>query len=172
MIRHTGDMSLTASGRARADRRAARGERFAAVLAAIVRRLPFGLARVVPPSLLGFAIINGFTFTVDLVLLTSLHGGLRWPLPVAVTVSYVTAFGLSFLLNRAFNFRSHGRLGRQVPVYVVVVAVNYLVWILGVTGGLAAVGVDYRVARIVGGLCEAAYMYVCMRWLVFRNVRQ
>jgi putative flippase GtrA len=167
-------MSLTASERARerAVRRAARGERFAAVLAAIVRVLPFGLSGIVPPSLVGFAAINGFTFTIDLVSLTSLHSGLRWPLPLAVTVSYVTAFGVSFLLNRAFNFRSHGRVGRQVAVYVAVVAVNYLVWILGVTDGLAALGVDYRLARIVGGLCEAAYMYVTMRWLVFRDARR
>lgn len=162
-------MPLTKSEQAPAGVRAGR---FAAVLAAIVRRLPFGLARVVPPSLLGYVIINGFTFCVDLALLTGLHGGLRWPLPAAVTVAYVTAFALSFVLNRRFNFRSHGRLGRQVPVYVAVVAVNYLVWILGVTAGLAAVGVDYRVARIVAGLCEAGYMYVSMRWLVFRDRRR
>jgi len=59
-------------------------------MTAIVRRLPFGLAEIIPASLLGFAVINGFTFAVDLGLLTTLHGGLGWPLPVSITVAYVT----------------------------------------------------------------------------------
>ena len=154
----------------RAQRRAARGERFTAVMAACVRRLPFGLAGIVAPSLLGFAVINLFTFAVDLLLLTTLHGGLRWPLPVSITVAYLTAFGLSFALNRALNFRSHGAVGPQVVTYAAVVAVNYLVWILGVGDGLAALGADYRLARIAAGACEALYMYAAMRWLVFRDV--
>jgi putative flippase GtrA len=161
---------MSRAGPARAQRRAARGERFAAVMAACVRRLPFGLARIAPPSLLGFVVINGFTFGVDLLLLTALHGGLRWPLPVSITVSYLTAFGLSYVLNRGLNFRSHGAVGPQVTVYAAVVAVNYLVWILGVGDGLAALGADYRLARVAAGACEALYMYAAMRWLVFRDV--
>jgi len=76
---------MSRAGPARALHRDARGERFTAAMAAIVGRLPFGLAAIVPPSLLGFAVINGFTFAVDLGLLTALHGGLRWPLPVSIT---------------------------------------------------------------------------------------
>jgi putative flippase GtrA len=144
-----------------------RGERFVAVLAAIIRRLPFGLSRIVPPSLLGFAVINGFTFGVDLTLLTVLHSWL--PLPVAITISYVAAFGLSYVLNRAFNFRSHAAVGPQVAVYIAVVAVNYLVWILGAGTGLTALGLDYRLSRIAAGCCEAVYMYCMMRWVVFRD---
>lgn len=59
--------------------RAQRGERYHALMAAIVRRLPFGLSRIVAASFLGFAIINGFTFSVDLGLLTLGHGVLKWP---------------------------------------------------------------------------------------------
>ena len=161
---------MSRAGLVRARHRDARGQRFGAVMAAIVRRLPFGLSAIVPPSLLGFVVINGFTFSVDLGLLTTLHGGLHWPLPVSITASYVTAFGLSYLLNRTLNFRSHGAVGPQVAVYVAVVIVNYLAWILGVGDGLAALGLDYRLARIVAGACEAVYMYSAMRWLVFRDV--
>jgi putative flippase GtrA len=146
-------------------------ERFVALMAAIVRRLPFGLDRVVAPNLLGFAVINLCTFGLDLALLTGLHGGLRWPVPVSITVSYLAASGLSYLLNRSLNFRSHGALGTQTGIYAVVITVNYLAWILGVGAGLAALGVDYQLARVAAGLCEAAYMYVAMRWLVFRDVR-
>jgi len=163
---------MSRAGPARTQRWDARGERFTAVMAAIVHRLPFGLAGILPPSLIGFAVINGFTFTVDLGVLTTLHGGLRWPLPVSITVAYLTAFALSYLLNRVLNFRSHGAVGPQIAVYIAVVIVNYLVWILGVGDGLAALGLDYRLARIVAGACEALYMYAAMRWLVFRDVQR
>jgi putative flippase GtrA len=151
---------------------ARRGERFTAVMAAVVRRLPFGLAGILPPSLLGFAVINSVTFAVDLAFLTTFHGELGWPLPVSITVAYLAASGLSYVLNRGLNFRSHGAVGPQVAVYAGVVIVNYLAWILGVGAGLAALGVDYRLARIAAGGCEAVYMYAAMRWLVFRDVQR
>ena len=140
-------------------------------MAAAVRHLPFGLARIVPPNLVGFAVMNGFTFACDLALLTALHGGLRWPVAVSITLSYAIASGLSYLLNRAFNFHSHAAIGRQLATYVGVIAVNYLAWILGVGAGLASLGVSYQLARTIAGLCEAVYMYAAMRWLVFRDTR-
>ena len=145
------------------------GERYAALMAAIVRRLPVGLDRVVAPNLLGFAVINLCTFTLDLALLTALHGGLHWPVPLSITLSYLAASGLSYLLNRALNFRSHGAVGRQAGRYAVVIAVNYLAVILGIGAGLAALGVNYQVARLVAGACEAGYMYAAMRFVVFRD---
>ncbi|WP_396122799.1 GtrA family protein [Actinokineospora sp. UTMC 2448] len=143
--------------------------RFNEAMDAVARRLPFGLSRIVPGNLVGFGVINGFTFAVDLTLLTIMRSGLGWPLPVSITIGYVIAFGLSFVLNRAFNFRSHAPVGPQVGIYVVVVVVNYLAWILGVGSGLAALGVDYHLARLAAGACEAVYMYAAMRWVVFRR---
>jgi putative flippase GtrA len=144
-------------------------ERFHRLCEIVVARLPLGLNSVVAPTFLGFVILNGFTFAVDLALLTVLHGGLRIALPVAVTVAYVCAFTLSYFLNRILNFRSHGAVGPQFAVYVLVVVVNYLAFIIGVSTGLAALGVEYHVARIVAGACEAVYMYSAMRWVVFRR---
>ena len=146
-----------------------RGERFGAAMATAVRRLPWGLSGVIPPSLLGFAVINGFTFGVDIALLTVLRSWVGLPLWLSITIAYVCAFALSYVLNRAFNFRSHAAVGPQVVVYVVVVVINYIVWILGVGAGLAALGVEYHIARMAAGVCEAGYMYCAMRWVVFRN---
>jgi putative flippase GtrA len=134
-----------------------------------VVRLPFRLSRVVAPTFLGFCVINGLTFSIDLAILTSLRGGLGLPVPIAVTVAYVCAFALSYVLNRTFNFQSHAPVGPQVAVYAVVVVVNYLAFILGVTSVLAAIGIHYQVARLVAGACEAVYMYSAMRWVVFRR---
>jgi putative flippase GtrA len=146
-----------------------RRPRFAAAMTAAARRLPFGLAGVVPPSLLGYLLINLCTFCLDLGLLTVLHGTLKWPLPVAITLSYGLASAVSYTANRILNFRSHGPLGTQLPLYVAVIASNYLIWILGVTDALAALGVEYQIARIIAALCEAVYLYAAMRWIVFRD---
>jgi putative flippase GtrA len=154
---------------ARTRARARRGERFSAVMTAAAARLPLRLARVVPPTLLGFAVINGSTFALDLLLLTALHAGLHWPVPASITLSYVTASSVSYLLNRALNFRSHAAAGRQSGVYAVVIAVNYFAIILGVGAGLAALGLSYQLARVTAGACEAAYMYAALRWVVFRD---
>lgn len=144
-------------------------DRFHNSCEAVVVRLPFGLRSVVAPTFLGFCLINGLTFGVDLAILTGLHSGLRLPVPIAVTAAYVCAFALSYSLNRTFNFQSHAAVGPQVAVYVVVVVVNYLVFILGVTTLLSAIGLQYQLSRIVAGICEAVYMYSAMRWVVFRR---
>jgi putative flippase GtrA len=142
--------------------------RFHTLCEAVVARLPFGLTSVVAPTFLGFCVINGLTFSVDLAILTGLHSGLGTPVPVAVTVAYACAFSLSYVLNRTFNFQSHSPMGPQVVVYVAVVALNYLLFILGVTSVLSALGVQYQLSRVIAGVCEGVYMYSAMRWLVFR----
>ena len=59
---------------ARAQRSTARGRQFSATMAAIAARLPLGLARIVPPTLPGFAVISTGTFGSDLALLTLCTG--------------------------------------------------------------------------------------------------
>jgi putative flippase GtrA len=142
-------------------------DRFRRACAAVVGGLPGPLGRVVAPSLVGFALVNGFTFAVDLVLLSLLVDGLRVPLEAAVTVAYATAFALSFLLNRWLNFDPERPVGVQVVLFVAVVAVNYAAVVLGVTQGLAASGPPYQLARLAAGACEAVFMYAAMRWFVF-----
>jgi putative flippase GtrA len=144
-------------------------ERFRRLCEVAVARLPFGLDSIVAPTFLGFIVINGSSFAVDLALLTLLHGMLHVALPVAVTAAYACAFTLSYFLNRILNFRSHAAVGPQFAVYVVVVVVNYLAFILGVNSMLVALGVEYHLARIGAGGCEAVYMYSAMRWVVFRR---
>lgn len=147
----------------------ARGQWFANAMTAISRRLPFGLSAVVPPNVVGYLLINGCTFGLDLLLLTTFHGGLRVPLPIAVTLSYAIASLVSYTCNRILNFRSHGNVGTQLPLYVVILTINYLAFILGLVDGLAALGVEYQLARILAACCEGVFLYCCMRWLVFRD---
>lgn len=146
-----------------------RGQWFANAMAAISGRLPFGLSAVVPPNVVGYLLINGCTFCLDLLLLTTFHGGLRVPLPIAVTLSYALASLVSYTCNRILNFRSHGNVGTQLPLYVVILTINYLAFILGLVDGLAALGVEYQLARVLAACCEGVFLYCCMRWLVFRD---
>ena len=143
--------------------------RFAAVVAAITRRLPFGLSEVVAPSLVGYLLINLCTFFIDVGLLGLFHGTLRLPIPVAVTLSYGTASVLSYVLNRVLNFGSHEAVGRQFPLYVVVSGSNYLIFVLGLTDLLSSVGVYYEFSRVLAACCEAVYLYCMLRWVVFRD---
>jgi len=149
----------------------ARGERFAAWASSVSSRLPFGLGRWFGGQVVGFCVLNLCTFAFDLLLLTSLHGVLGWRLWVSITCSYATALLLSYALNRALNFRSHAPVGPQLVVYAAVVGANYVVCILGVGDGLAALGLDYRIARACAGLCEAVWIFTAMRRLVFRDSR-
>jgi putative flippase GtrA len=138
-------------------------------MTAISGRLPFGLSAVIPPNVVGYLLINGCTFGLDLALLTTFHGGLGLPLPVAVTLSYGIASLVSYTCNRILNFRSHGNVGTQLPLYVVILTINYLAFILGLVDGLAALGVEYQLARFLAACCEGVFLYCCMRWLVFRD---
>ena len=141
--------------------------RFDAATAAVRRRLPGRLGARVPQTLIGFVAINGFTFAVDLTLLGLFDQLLEVPHPVAISVGYGVAFTLAFVLNRWLNFHAHGRVGSEVGRYAVVVTLNYAVLVLGMGGGLAALGVPVLLARVAAGLAEAAWMYAAMRWWVF-----
>jgi putative flippase GtrA len=138
-------------------------------MTAITRRLPFGLSTVIEPNMLGYLVINLGTFCIDLALLGLLHGRERLPIPLAVTISYGTASLVSYVLNRVFNFRSHAGVGRQLPVFIAVSASNYLIFVLGLTDLLSAVGVYYELSRILAACCEAVYLYCMLRWVVFRD---
>lgn len=147
-----------------------REARFAAAMAAVTRRLPFGLADVVAPSVVGYILINLCTFFIDLSLLSLFHGVARLPLPIAVTLSFGTAAAVSYVANRVLNFRSHGAVGKQLVIFVALEASNYFIFVLGLTDWLANVGVFYELARIIAACCEGVYLYCGMHWLVFRDV--
>ncbi len=85
-----------------------------------------------------------------------------------MAVAYALAFTLNFVLNRTVNFRSHAPVGRQFLRYAVVVAADFALT-LGVTTGLSALGVDYRLARLLAGTCVALFTYAASRWWVFRD---
>ncbi|MFX0538633.1 GtrA family protein [Ornithinimicrobium sp. Y1847] len=145
--------------------------RFAALRDRVHTLLPGPLRRIIPTTAIGFAMLSSFTYAVDLAVLALMFRGLHLPYPIAVTVGYLVAFTLAFLLNRWLNFQSHGDVGEQTGRYVLTVIANYLIFILLLASTLEALGVHYLVARLIAGACEAVYMYLMMRLFVFRQKR-
>ncbi|WP_238695220.1 GtrA family protein [Ornithinimicrobium flavum] len=146
-------------------------DRFARARLRFHGALPAWLARLVPETAIGFAAISSFTYAVDLTILYVLDSVLGVLYPVAVTVGYVIAFGLAFVLNRWLNFQSHGPVGRQTGRYVLTVLTNYALFILGLASLLEWQGVPGIGARLIAGAFEAVYMYLMMRFFVFRIKR-
>jgi putative flippase GtrA len=144
-------------------------DRFADLRDRVHALLPPWARRVVPATAVGFAALSSFTYAVDLLILALGYDVLGLPYPVAVTVGYVIAFGLSFLLNRWLNFQVHGHVGQQTGRYVLTVLANYALFILVLASTLEALGVQFIVARLVAGACEAVFMYLMMRGFVFRR---
>lgn len=130
--------------------------------------LPGPLARI-PLTFIGYALINSFTFCVDMVLLWLTHGQLHIHYPVAVTVSFGLAAALAFVLNKVLNFRAHGDLARQSGKYTFVIVSNYVIWILLFSWLLEWLGVHYLIARFVAACCEGLYIYLLSRAWVFRR---
>lgn len=142
-------------------------ERFGDLLTSWVDRLPPRLRRFVTPDMAGFAILGLFTFAVDLALLAALRQWTGLSRPAAVSIAYLTAFALNFVLNRVVNFRSHAPAGPQLLRFVAVFVCDYAITV-GVTTGLAALGFPLVVARVTASGFVTAFTYSASRWWVFR----
>ncbi|MCL2584046.1 MAG: GtrA family protein [Streptosporangiales bacterium] len=143
--------------------------RFADAMTAVARVLPFGLSRYVGPSEVGFLLISFGTFLLNLVLLALFHGVLRAGLSLAIALAFGLAAVVNYVLNRVFNFRSHGAAGRQFALFAAIEVSNFFLLVLGLTDLLVALGVYYELARVISACCEGVYLYCGMRWLVFRD---
>lgn len=121
----------------------------------------------IPVTWIGFAILGLTGFLIDIAVLSVLHGGLGLAYPISVTLGYTVASIASFVLNRWLNFQAHGNIAKQSGKQLIVVASNYLIWILGFSTILEVLGVQYLVARVLAACAEGLYQYLMMRLWVF-----
>jgi putative flippase GtrA len=135
-------------------------------LTRLLHRLPPRVRRILPRVLVGFAILGAFTFLIDLALLTALHAWTGLPEAADVSIAYLAAFALNFVLNRTLNFRSHAPVGGQAARYLLVVCCDFGLT-LGGTTGLSALGLDFRLARLIAAGCVAVFTYTAARRWVF-----
>ena len=133
------------------------------------RLLPPALRRLVPVTFIGYALINGSAFVLDISLLWVMYEHLRWFYPLAVSVGYAAAGLYSLVLNRWLNFQARGHLAAQGSRYLVGLMSQYVLFILGLSSLLHWVGVNAELARVVSACCEGVYLYTLMRLWVFRG---
>lgn len=143
-------------------------EQRSAFLTSWVDRLPPRLRRLLPRELVGFAIIGAFTFSLDLALLAVLRDRTALPLPMAVSIAYLVAFSLNFVLNRTLNFHSRAPIGGQVLRYAAVMLGDYLLTV-GISTGLVDLGLNFALARVTASFFVAVFTYSASRWWVFKS---
>ena len=114
-----------------------------------------------------YLVIGGLSFAVDFGVLFAAHGVLGVRLPVATVLAFLVAFTVNFGLNRLWSFGSRSPVGRQLVRYVSLVAVNTVLTAL-VVSGLAALGVQYLVAKAIVTAGLVVLNYAAYRAWVFR----
>ena len=145
-------------------------EVFLRLITAIHSVLPGFVRSRLPVTFIGYAIINGSAFILDIICLRIFNNHLHWWFPMAVTVGYAIAGVYSFLLNRWLNFQSHGHVVEQGAGYTVGLISQYVVFILGLSSLLHWLGMNATLARVISACCEGIYLYVFIRLWVFRGV--
>lgn len=130
-----------------------------------------GILTRIPRTFVGFALINSFTFSVDMALLWLTYAQLHLTYPIAVSISFGIASLLAFVLNKVLNFQAHGNTTSQSTKYAITIASNYVLWILLFSSLLEWAGVPYTVARVTAACVEGAYIYLLARFWVFRSRR-
>ena len=118
-------------------------------------------------SLPRFLIIGVLSFIVDAGTLFVTHGLLTMWLPLATTLAYALSFVVNFGLNRRWAFGSTGALTGQVPRYIALVAVNFVITLVMVNG-IAALGVSYLLAKVLATAVIAGINYLAYRNWIFR----
>ncbi|MFT4216773.1 MAG: GtrA family protein [Micropruina sp.] len=154
---------------------------FKNVTGRIHRALPTALRRVIPLTFIGYAIINGSAFLLDMGALVGLDKALAitaeglksapWITGALFSIGYAIAAVYAFVLNRWLNFREHGDLGKQSWKYAAVMISNYLIWIWAAATVLTIWGMPLPAARITVACCEGIYIYLLLRLWVFPRTR-
>ncbi|WP_314719373.1 GtrA family protein [uncultured Actinomyces sp.] len=144
-------------------------EAFLGLMTVLHRLVPAPLRPRVPLTFIGYVLINGSAFVLDIVCLSVFYNHFHWVYQVAVTMGYVVAGVYSLLLNRWLNFQVSGHLALQGSRYAVGLVSQYVIFILGLSSALHLAGVNAELARVVSACCEGIYLYVLMRLWVFKG---
>ena len=113
-----------------------------------------------------FFLVGALSVGVDTGSLMVLQRLAGLPLAVATTLAFVLTLAVNFSLNMGFVFGVRGRLAGRLVRYGALVVVNYLLTLLLVLG-IAALGANYVVAKLVAVACCSLVNFVAYRHWVF-----
>lgn len=146
---------------------------FLQLITTLHRLFPKPLGKRIPVTFIGYAIINGSGFLLDISLLWLFNSVLGWYYPLSITLGYALAGLYSLILNRWLNFQAHGHAAAQGARYVFGLISQYVIFILGLSSLLHyGLHINPEVARVISACCEGIYLYVLMKIWVFKGVAE
>jgi putative flippase GtrA len=143
------------------------------MIRAAARRRPDGsphpVAALARHSAVRFLLVGGVSYLFDAGSLYLLHGVARLSLALATTLAFGLNLAVNFGLNRLLTFHgaTEGAAGRQLARYLVLVGANFLTTFV-LVNGLAALGMNYLVAKTIATVLNAVGNYFAYRLWVFR----
>jgi putative flippase GtrA len=89
------------------------------------------------------------------------------PSVTSMTIVYVVAGGLSFVVNKSWTFRSGARTGSTLAKYIVAQLLGYLTNLLLLAGLHYGLGMPHYFAQLVGIGLVAIELFLLSRYYVF-----
>ena len=86
---------------------------------------------------------------------------------LANVAGYAIGLGLSFVLNRSWTFGSRAASAEQLPRFMLVAALSYLVNLSVVMLAISQFSVNAYLAQLVGAAMYTASFFFGCRWVVF-----
>lgn len=116
-----------------------------------------------------YAIIGAFGTALDFALLW-MFLRIRSPIALAVTAAYALATLAQFFLNRSWTFQAYERpAAYQLPVYILVTFVNWLVALVFVEVGTRTFDLSPMIAKALSIPPSALVGFLGNRHLTFRR---
>lgn len=118
------------------------------------------------PRLVGYVAAGGGSVLLDVTTLMALRSGLGAPLALSTTIAFFVGLASNFLLNRYAVFSSESSVTTSGSRYLTLVAFNYAVTILIVTG-LSGLGVSYLIGKGMAVAVTLAWNFLAYSHWVF-----
>lgn len=124
------------------------------------------VARVWASSAVRYLVVGLFAYAFDVGLLALLHDVLGVPLTIATPVAFLTSFGVTYLLQRTFAFRSQTSMSASAMKYAILVAFNTLAT-TGIVSLAPALGLPWIVGKTAAVASTTVWNFFCYRYWIF-----
>lgn len=124
------------------------------------------VARAWASSAVRYLVVGLFAYAFDVGLLALLHDVLGVPLTIATPVAFLTSFGVTYLLQRTFAFRSQTSMSASAMKYAILVAFNTLAT-TGIVSLAPALGLPWIVGKTAAVASTTVWNFFCYRYWIF-----
>lgn len=115
-----------------------------------------------------YALVGASSFLIDVGLLSILVEGVGvWYLAASV-ITQTVAIVYHFSLNRAWSFRSNGRITRQGIHYGLLLGWNYLFTTGGLYVGVEYAHLHYLLVRVLTSALQVSWNFFLFKYVVFK----